>query len=264
MSDVPVARLHVTACLTYFRSLTLDNLRASLYSLRKQSAIEQLAEVVVVDNSTDDSQPEIAAVLNEAAFPIPTRLLSFKHGDKTKTHSWSSNVAIREAKTPWVFFTRADYILDPALLARSMQLAASRGHGWDGLVTGDCYWLHVGVNSADVTAWRTAGARVLRDLPGAVASHTEVDTGVYLARRSAFDRVGGLDENLTAWGHAQTHFQWKLRESGTEICRIPEVLYYHPQHGAERDLALANEQLRAQGVEIKDLWSGYSGKHPYR
>lgn len=253
-----------TVAMTYFKSLTLDHLRAALHSVRKQAFLHQAAELVLVDNDTADTQPEIAAAINEQQFDIPTRLLSYKHGDPTRTHSWSANMAVRAAKTNWVFFTRADYLLDPGLLAQSLQVAAGKSKGWDGFVTGDCKWLHQGIDAVEATNWRTHGAGALGLLPGVPVAHSLIDTGVFLVTRAAFEKVGGLDEQLTAWGHAQTHFQWKLQRAGTEMVRIPVVLYYHPQHGAPRDLALANAQLAQHGIDIKELWARYDGEHPYR
>lgn len=253
-----------TMALTYFKSLTLDHLRAALHGVRKQAFLQQVQELVVVDNDTTDTQPEIAAAINEAQLGIPTRLLSYKHGDASRTHSWSTNMAVRAAATNWIFYTRADYILNPAMLVRCLNAVASRSLGWDGFVTGDCFWLHVGIDAVDQTGWRQEGAQALHRLPGTVAAHSVIDSGVWMTTRAAFERVGGLEEGLTAWGHAQTHFQWKLHRAGTEMVRLPEVLYYHPHHGAHRDLALANEQLRAQGHDIRDLWARYEGENPYR
>lgn len=256
--------LAVTVCLTYFKSLTLDNLRAALHSLRRQSVIDLVSEIVVVDNATADSQPEIAAIINEQAFAVPTRLLSFKHEDESRTHSWSTNVAFREARTPWVFFTRADYVLDDALLARSIQMAAAHGAGWKGFVTADGYHLQPDVLACDVSGWRERGARELRTLPGAAFDYTLIDSGVYLLNRETFERVGGFDERLTVWGHAQTEFQWRLYKANVDMARIAEVLYYHPMHGAPRDLAAATAQLAAHGVNIKECWARYEKEHIYR
>jgi GT2 family glycosyltransferase len=94
-------------------------------------------------------------------------------------------------------------------------------------------------------------------------TYTVIDSGVWMARRAAFWHVGGLDEALAAWGHAQTHFQWKLHTSGVEFVRIPEILFYHPLHAAERDIALAHEQLRGIGIDIHKMWERYEGAKPY-
>lgn len=253
-----------TLVLTYFKTLSLDNLRAALHSVRRQALQPHVREIVVVDNDTADTQPEIQACINEENFPVPVRLRSFKHGEASRTHSWSTNVAMRESWSNWVFYTRADYVLDFTLLERCLNLVASRSTGWDAFITADCYQLAANIERCDATSWRTDGPSVLRTLPGAVAAHTAIDSGVWLTTRVAFERVGGLEESLTAWGHAQTHFQWKLHKAGTEIVRIPEVLCYHPQHGAPRDLAVANAQLAQHGIDIRELWARYEGEHIYR
>jgi hypothetical protein len=81
-----------------------------------------------------------------------------------------------------------------------------------------------------------------------------------MLRRSAFIE---LDESLTVWGHAQTLFQYQLHEKGVEFVRIPEVLFYHPQHSAPRDLNLAHQQLRERGVALDKLWARHDGAQVY-
>src|SRR6516165_12803253 len=113
----------ITICLTYFRSLTLTNLRAALDSIRCQN-LTRVERIVVVDNNTDDQRDEIEAIAT-AAFTVPVVFRSFKHGDPTRTHAWSTNMAVRDASTPWGFFTRADYILDEHAVAKFWAIAAA-------------------------------------------------------------------------------------------------------------------------------------------
>jgi GT2 family glycosyltransferase len=103
----------------------------------------------------------------------------------------------------------------------------------------------------------------LQTLPGTDFDYTVIDSGVWFSRRSAFDRVNGLDEALSSWGHAQTDFQHRLFKTGTEFVRIPEVLYFHPMHAASRDIIKAHDQLQARGVDLKVIWSRYHGVNPY-
>lgn len=254
--------MKVTVCCTYFKSLGLANLRAAAYSLRQQN-LTNVDLIVVVDNDTDDSVDAIWNVFAWLKFPVPVRLLPFKHGDAEKTHSWSTNVAVRAAQTSWILFTRADYILDFRCLERFVAVAEASPAGWDGFVTGNVYHLNSDVGQCEEMSWRIDGAQVLRLLPGAEADYTRIDAGVWLLRRSAFDRVEGLDEALSAWGHAQTHFQHKLYTSGTEFVRVPEVLFYHPLHAAPRDLALAHQQLAERGIDLKEMWARHDGVQPY-
>lgn len=248
----------ITVCFTYFKSLALANLRAALYSVRRQD-LSQVEAVIVLDNNTDDSVEDIEREIGALSFPVPTELISSKHGDVARTHSWSSNTVVRRAHTPWVLFTRADYLLAFDALSRFSEVVNSRPVDWNGFVTSNCYHLHVDVGACEASGWREHGASLLRQAPGNEINYTCIDTGVWLARRAAFDAVGGLDEDLTAWGHAQTHFQYKLHKAGVECVRIPEVLHYHVLHSAERDIGVAHQQLRDRGINLRDLWDRYEG-----
>lgn len=248
----------ITACLTYFRSLSLLNLEAALFSLRMQD-LSQVEQIVVLDNDSPDSSDSIREVITAQGFPVPVVFQSVKHGDASRAHSWSTNTAVRLARTPWVFFTRADYILDYDLLRRSAECM-----GPDCFVVGDGYHLHQDVASCERTSWRHKGPTALQQISGSRVGYTVIDSGVWMSSVEAFHRVGGLDEGLTAWGHAQTHFQYKLHKAGTVFVRIPEVMFYHPIHGAQRDLTLANQQLSARGLNVKELWARYEGEHAYR
>lgn len=252
----------ITICFTYFRSLTLANLHAALYSVLRQD-FSRVREVIVVDNNTEDFVEDIQSVIDSLRFPIPIRLLSYKHDDPTRAHSWSTNVAVRASQTPWVFFSRADYVLDFGIVAKFLEVVDGKPSDWNGFVTGNVYHLHVTVDECEPTEWRRDGAGALRSLPGVEENYMDIDAGVWALRRDAFDRVGGLDEGLSAWGHSQTHFQHKLFLAGTEFVRIRKPLFFHPFHSAHRDIELAHRQLRERGVDVKEMWRRYEGVSPY-
>ena len=241
--------------------MSLASLQASLYSVWKQD-LSNVTAMVIVDNNTDDSEIEIEKMVKSFNFPMPVIVKSFKHGDSTKTHSWSTNRAVSQVSTEWVLFTRADYLLDFDLVRSFSQVVINYPVGWNGFVTGNVYHLSVDLGRCDQTTWRNDGPKVLRELPGSEADYTCIDAGVWLARKSSFDRVGGLEENLTMWGHAQTHFQHKLFQEGVEFHRIPRPMYFHPKHSAERDLGAAHKQLADLGVNLNDMWAR-SHVHPY-
>lgn len=253
----------ITICLTYFRSLSLTNLAAALYSVLQQD-FDQVKELILFDNNTWDTPRELHDLIDNLQFPIPVRLLSFKHGDLTKTHSWSTNRAVQEVTTPWVFFCRADYLLRFDMLHRCMDVLEAHSADWNGFITGNGCHLHVGIEVCEkVDAWRTYGPNVLKSLLGGVEfNYTSIDAGVWMARRDAFIGVGGLEEGLTSWGHAQTHFQWKMHKAGVEFVRIPQTLFFHPFHGGERDITLAHQQIG--GIEfLREMWARYDGPQPY-
>jgi GT2 family glycosyltransferase len=245
----------ITICFTYFKSLTLANLAAALYSVRRQD-FARVKEVVIVDNDTEDSAHEIRTIVDALAFPVPVRILSFKHGDVTKTHSWSANKAIKEATTPWIFFTRADYLLDFSIIQKFVQ----RTPNWNGFITSNGCHLGQDIGQCEHTNWRIDGPGIFR---GVDFDYTLIDSGVWMARKSAIDYIGGLDERFSVWGHAQTDFQHRLYQSGVEFVRVPERLFFHPLHEAPRNITLANQELSARGASLREMWQRYHGVNPY-
>ena len=247
----------ITICFVYFKNLTLANLAAALYSVRRQD-LSTVKMLVVIDNDTQDTIEDISTVINALDFPVPVKLMSYKHSDATKTHAWSSNIAVAQVETPWVLFTRADYLLSFDLVkkfTRELDYAPN----WNGFITSNGCHLNTSIDECERTDWRQTGPM----FEGAVFDYTLIDTGVYLIRKEAFDKVSGLDESLTAWGHAQTEFQYRLFKSGVEFVRIPETLFWHPWHGGEKDIDLAHRQLVEQGGDLHTMWARYHGASPY-
>lgn len=243
--------------MTFFRSLTLANFAAALYSVRQQD-FTHVETVLIGDNDTGESVGSLFELIDELQFPVPVQLFKFT-GNEQKTHSFSTNQIVRRVKTPWVFFTRADYILKFDALK-----VLGRETRWDHFGTSYFKHLHVGIERVEQTSWRQNGTDVLHLLTGIEEHYGAIDAGVWILRKDLFDKVGGLDERLTAWGHAQTHFQHKLYQAGVGFKVVPEVLFFHPLHGGPRDLALANMQLSEIGIAIQDLWDRYTGPNPYR
>ncbi len=245
--------LPITIAFTYFKSLTMLNFEASLKSVAAQD-MDQVESIVIVDNDSPDSLAEIWALVNDIGFKVPVNLLSYKHGDKDKTHSWSANTAVRRAYSPWVFFTRADYLLDPSIVSKFADTMRQHPQSWTGFITSQGKHLDV-----DVT--HCLGG--LAHLPGSVIDYTKIDSGVWMTRRDTFESAGGFNENLTAWGHQQTLFQHAIYELGTEFVCLPEVLFYHPLHSAPRDIEVSHKQLWEAGHNIRDLWARHEGAKPY-
>lgn len=244
----------ITICFIYFRSLTLANLEAALFSLKRQD-FSLVKRIEIVDNNSDDLPSVIEGMIEGYCFPVPARLRSYKHGHPERTHAWSTNTAVRHADTPWVFFTRADYLLHPSTLATlSQQMSVAD------FITANGSHLGVDIAECERLQWRERGVETLG---GTTYDYTCIDTGVWLGRRQLFDQVGGLDEKLTAWGHAQTHYQWKLYQAGAVFARVPQVLFYHPAHGGEKDIAVANQQVADQGLDLREMWARYQGPRVY-
>lgn len=246
----------ISICLTYFRSLTLANLDAALFSVRQQD-LSRVSELILLDNNTKDRVEEILELVGRHQFPIPTPIYSDKHGNSTRTHPWSTNTVVRQAQSPWVFFTRADYVLEFDAVAR-MAAEATMNQ----FVVGNFFDVNADVAQCEETNWRARGPGVLRQY-GYECHHAMIDSGVWLTTQENFQKVNGLDESLYAWGHAQTVFQHKLFKIDVPIVQAPGILYYHIKHAAERDMSLAHAQLHQLGLDAKTLWNRFPGQNPY-
>ena len=151
---------NITICFVYFRSLTLEHLDAALYSVRQQD-FSRVNSLVVVDNNTEDDPREILKVVDGFGFPVPVSFHSYKHDDLTKTHAWSTNVAVKEVQTSWVLFTRADYLLKFDMLAQCLWEVDRRPEDWQGFVTGTGCHLTIDIGMCEYLQWRQRGPLAL-------------------------------------------------------------------------------------------------------
>jgi hypothetical protein len=249
----------VSIVLIYFQSLTLAHLDASLHALARND-LSGLTEIVILDNNTPDPVAQIEAVMARQSWPVPIRLVSLKHGDSTKTHAWSTNTAVRALSTPWVLLSRADYLLSPD----AVRLFLEQRHTPQ-FVVGRYWDVPVFLEQVENTNWRAEGPSVLQRW-GKEYDHTLIDAGLWMTTRDLFESVGGVDESLTAWGHPQTHFQYKLHQVGVPSYRIPSIVFYHIFHGSvtPRNHGLAKQQVETLGVTIPEMWARYTGAdNPY-
>lgn len=249
----------ITICFTYFRNLSLTNLAAALYSISKQD-LSRVERIVIVDNNTDDASQNIQNIISSSELPTPVMFISTKHGDLKKTHAWSTNFAVARAETPWVFFTRADYLLDFDVIKKFVAVIDSRAEDWDGFIVSNGRHLGQSVERCEQFPWRSMGPHIFN---GVDYDYTEIDSGVWMMRTGTFHLVGGLDERLSAWGHSQTEFQHRVYLAGIEFVRIKETLFFHPSHGGSKDIDLANLQLTQQHMDLRSMWARYHGVSPY-
>lgn len=254
----------ISVAFTYFKSLTLANLSAALYSVSRQD-LSRVDEIIVVDNDTHDDQSAIQEVIVAQSFsvPVPVRFISTKHGDPTRQQAWSTNFTVSHAHSPWIFYTRADYLLDFNILAKFVSVIGSKPANWQGFIVSHGCHLGSSIEDCEQTNWRMAGPRIFT---GAEFDYTEIDSGVWMATKAAYDNIGGFDERLSAWGHAQTEFQYRMHLSGVEFVRVRETLFFHPFHGGSRDIDAAHAQLQQIGMDrsqLQKMWERYEGQKFY-
>jgi len=260
MTTGPGTELKIDIGFIYFRTLTLDHLDAAWFSLSQQD-LSRVGRVLFLDNNTNDAPAHIHQVLDRYPLPVPVAFESDKHGDPHRTHSWSVNHLARTVSAPLFFFTRADYILDADCLHQFYDERI--GAEQPSFVTSFAYHMAYddrgdqridAFRDIEVHRWRERGAAVLLDeVNGWRVDSSHLDAGVWLLDISEFNRAGGLNEQLSAWGYQQTVFQKTLRDQGTPVRCLPQFLYFHQHHAAPRSYDLARAELARHWGTVEDL-----------
>lgn len=239
----------------FFRTLRLEHLDAAWYTLARQDFTD-VGRVLFIDNNTAYAAEEIERVLNRYPIPVPRILCWQKHGDSSRTQSWSCNYAARTATADWLFLTRADFLLNYECLTLLRAERDSAPHDRV-FITSWCHQMAYDnqLSNTDALApysepgapWRTdpLGPRgLIGNVPGLFFQDTHVDAGVWLIKRSLVAEAGGLNEKMVSWGFQQQAFQRKLAYSlGVDIRVIPDYLFHHQHHAAPRDFYKANAEL---------------------
>lgn len=239
----------VSLCFVYFQTLDLRHLDAAWYSVSKQDFTDVNA-VFFLDNNTTDDPAAIEEVLNRYPLPVPVITTFDKHGDNTKTQSWSVNRVCKQAYGPWIFFTRADYILAFDALAQMSTLGKQRAlqAGGKPFISGWCWQMAYDRDGANMNAyidiepleWRRRGMSALLEHPYAFRFHeTHLDAGVWFTKKDYLAEAGWMNEKLTVWGYQQSSFQRALTRKGVSCEAIQDYMFAHQHHWAPRDFAAA-------------------------
>ena len=259
----------IDVCFVFFRSLRIAHLEAALYSLSRQN-LTDVRQIRFLDNNTDFTFTDIASVLPKFFRPdgseVPVDFESLKHQDETKTQSWSVNHVCRDMcpDDVFLFFTRADYILDFDCLSAFTEALAQDGYGLRStFVTSWAYHMAYdergdqridAFRDIEVHGWRHKGAQVLLDaVNGWQVQSSHTDAGVWLTHRRVLERAGWMDERLWKSGYQPTEFQKRIRERGTTILEIPRYLFFHQHHAAPRSYDEAKAQLAEAGTSVEEL-----------
>jgi hypothetical protein len=243
-------------CFVYFRSLNLDHLDAAWYSLSRQN-FDGIKSIQFLDNNTDDSPSSIMAVLDRYHMPVPVNASFIKHGDPNKTQSWSVNHVCREMATgPYIFFTRADYILAFDCIQRFRKEIFDRPKERI-FVSGWCWQMSYDREAQDAGAdiniedydWRTHGMSALLKHPYAFKFHeTDQDAGVWMTKREYMAGAGWMNEGMVSWGYQQSTFQRALSILYHVRClAIQDYLFAHQHHYVDRNFLKARIEYNLHG-----------------
>jgi len=241
---------------TFFRSLNLEHLERSLYSLSKQTAKPD--EYIFFDNCNGVySEEEICSVIERRFDLRKWRLFFDKRGGNCRTLSWGNNHAIRLANHNHFLLTRADIIYDYTFCR---QMLIRYDNNPNRFVTS--WVLYVGNEDETVdyekANWRTCPENLIAAGKTSVilkASHQ--DTASFITSQTAMDKAGWYDETLVGWGFDQQDLQTQLKRAGVEMLHAPWVMQYHQFHslvdGDARDLKKAMEIWKRSPRRVPEI-----------
>jgi len=249
----------VSICFVYFKTLELRHLDAAWFSVSKQD-FSYVNTVYFLDNSTDDDLFAIQEVLSRYPLPVPLVFCSDKHGRSDRTQSWSVNRVCQMAVGPWIFFTRADYILDfDAVTRMAGRARAMEAAGQKPFVSGWCWQMAYDREAANLNAfvdieqygWREKGMAALLPGPDGTGGHpyafrfheTDRDAGVWMTQKTYMAQAGWMNEKMVSWGFQQSVWQRVLQRSAGVTCHaIEDYLFAHQHHWAPRDFTTAHDE----------------------
>jgi hypothetical protein len=229
-----------------------EHLARALTSLAQQDLDH--AQTVFYDNNSG-TDPDVTSALIEQHFPRGFDVAVWDcHGEASKTHPYSLNSLLSFLSQPLVFVTRSDYILAPDAVASMRQVANNALYsGEKPFVSGWCYQAAYDRREQPYPPYQIDGLTFdeLIDkakVPGHVFTETDQDAGVWCSLKAYWEACP-LNEQLHAWGYAQSTWQRQLRnEHGVTMHTIPRELFFHQQHGSwARDHAVARQQYEQFG-----------------
>jgi len=202
-------------------------LRETVLSVLRQTRAP--SEIIIVDDGSSDHSCEVAA-----EFARDLRYLRKENGGPASAR----NMGIAASTSEFVSFIDQDDLWHPAKLERQMACFEQDSELDLCYTLVDLFW---DLALADEErAYRNHSRR--RGVPGYTMP-------TLLARRTAFERVGSLDESLT-FGDGP---DWAMRcmHAGLRMKLLPEVLLYHRMHS--QNLSRQRERSGREFVHI--VWS---------
>jgi GT2 family glycosyltransferase len=167
------------------------------------------AEVIVVDDGSPD-RVAIEAIV--ARYGQRVRLLQRRNGGPAAAR----NDGVRASSSPWIAFLDADDAWLPEKMQRQMELSSDSRAG---LLHG-CALLGRAPLPARLdfdTLWR----------------QNRICTSMAVVRRTAFEQVGGFDEDLALLGAEDYNLWLRIARAGWSVLARPELLgHYTPAAGS--------------------------------
>jgi hypothetical protein len=234
-----------TLILTCYHTLEVEHLERSLYSLSKQTVMSKYR--VFFDATSQIPRLTIRDLLDKYLKVHEWNCCIEEDGDPAKRNlSWNNNAAIRMAPTQVFVLCRADFVYDFTFCEKVLAAYANEPMSYA------TSWMFMmpAVQDLDSLGWRENPQRLLENNAGVTSKQIECwkmadkDGPSFCTSKQACEAAGWYDESFTSWGFSQQDIQSRMRAAGVKMKVIPEWLFFHMFHPAERDYAKAQEIWR--------------------
>jgi glycosyltransferase involved in cell wall biosynthesis len=214
----------VSVILPTFRRPKL--LQAALESLaRSENSVREHYEVIIVDNNSGDSTPDVVARM-APTFPFPLRYVL----EQVQGVSVARNRGASEANGALLVFMDEDQQIDPGYLARVPETATETG--------ADCFggWLgYVDIEKFPAWLWTVVGRVGQRDYGPhgrPLKTNERLAGGNMIFPRAVFERYGGFRTDVGPNGKNTTYgedidIQDRIQAAGGKLFYDPALRQNH-------------------------------------
>lgn len=228
-------------------------LRRSLRALFAQHGVDVPWEIIVVDDGSTDSTPDVVGDLAGES-PVPLRYVR----QPNRGPAAARNYGIRLAEGRLVFMTDSDVLATPALLRAHLE---EHNHHPDSAVgvLGLVRWAPNLQVTPFMRWWEEARFRFNRLLDEIEAiNHTYFYTCNVSVKRFFLLEHGLFDERFPSAAYEDTELANRLKEHGFRLVFAPDALAYHDH---PTDFAHACRQMESIGrsAPLYQARTGHSG-----
>lgn len=236
------------------KEITHDCLRSLLDSLSRLK--KHTAEVIVVDNNSEDGSPEMLKKL-----PVKTILL-----DKNLGFGGANNVALKEAKGKYILYLNSDVmqkdvdydelltymdnhpdvgILTLKLILESGNIDPASHRGFPTIWRSFTYFTKLEKLFGTIPGLnKLFGGYHLTYLPLNTTHEIESPSGAFfLTRKAILDRIGGYDETFFMYGE-DLDLAYRIKELGYKAIYYPKAVALHLKY--KSGIKTGNQAVRTR------------------
>jgi len=207
-------------------------LRRVLHAYLGQTALQEVAEILVSDDGSTDATPSVVSEFAKAS-PVPVRYLRQEHRGAASAR----NLGIREARGDLLLFTADDVMPSPTLVAEHLKFHALHSDPCVA-VLGSVPW-HQDVHPTPFMNWLITGGPLM-DLR-ACSKRRELSFEYFctanLSLKASFLRTQGtFDEDFRAYGYEDYELGYRLATRGLRLLYNPDAAGYHYRHVSFADV----------------------------